>query len=105
MGMCQSSCLPLLLALRLLGKGAKAASVAGEPAWIWGLPGPSVPPSWFPRTSVSQDSGEEWMQHSLLPSPGWFSTGPKLSASSSSHSPICSTSRRDGCRSWTSLER
>lgn len=45
------------------------------------------------------------VQHPLLPSPIGFSTGPDSSASSSPHSPICSTSRRDGCRSWTSLER
>lgn len=45
------------------------------------------------------------VQHPLLPIPIGFSTGPDSSASSSPHSPICSTSRRDGCRSWTSLER
>lgn len=44
---------------KLLEKGSKAAPVAGEPAWIWGLPGPSAPLAWLRKTSVAQDSGQD----------------------------------------------
>lgn len=62
---------PLLLALRdcrMLGKGAKAASVSGEPGF-GGYVGPQ------PSLLASQDLRLTRLSHPLLPSFLWFSAG------------------------------
>lgn len=82
------------------------------PQWLGSLPGfggylgPQPP---FPGFPGPQSHRTRARMGATPPPQPWLglnlSTGPKSPASSSSHSPICSTSRRDGCRSWTSLER
>lgn len=79
-----------------IGKGAEATSGLG-------IPGPLPLTTDFPEPHLT-----DWGRTGTAPSapqPRWLSVGPDLPTSSSPHSLICSTSRRDGCQSWTSQER
>lgn len=93
----------ILLEKYLRERGHVCLSGWGGLPGFGGLTGPSILSPGFPGSQSYIPGDRKGAAAPLTQSQ--FSTGPDSSASSFPHSRICSTSRRDGCRSWTSLER